>query len=179
MTAAETWPDGRPKSTLNRAWFGEQPLVEPLDVVYGVGDLVALKSPVDQKGDPVVRGVVLDVATDEDGDKVLAIAREVRRDRTGTYTDVRWDFLYEEHPAGDFDPAWHIPSTIFDRTKTWSAAGRIAMAVGYRHRAGSAWTRHDRLLIGGALVLADLDHAAAGRTTPAARDDDTWEENRG
>jgi hypothetical protein len=175
MTTVETWPDGTPKrrSFNAEAWAGERPLVEPDEpAAIGVGDLVALREPVDDNGDPVVKGVVLDVRTNEDGEKLVCVAREIRRQRDGNYTDIKWEYLYEEHPASAFDPAWHIPTTVFDRTTSNSAAGKIAVAVGHRHVRGGTWDRNDRLLLAGALFLADLPRTP--QTTPAVEEGE-WE----
>lgn len=190
MTATETerWPDGRPKRVTNMAaWNGDKPLVEPAeDVAIGVGDLVAMRTPVDQKGDPAIRGVVLDVRSSDDGEKVLCMAREVRRGDDGG-TAGKLEFIYEEHPAIDVDPAWHIASSVFDRSRTWSAAGKIFIAVGNRHWRGASWDRGDRLLAAGALMLTELPYTPvrsphADQDAPhdsSADEASSWEENRG
>lgn len=140
-------------------WNGDKPLVEPQKVTFNVGDLVALTEPLNPDGEPAVKGVVISVDPDRDtGEIVLTIARERIKPPTGKYTEIRWDFRYEQHPASLVDEAWHVPSTVFRRDMSNGAAARICMAVGARHLAGGHWSREDRLLIGAALVLSDLEH---------------------
>lgn len=160
-TTADTWPDGTPKrSAVTRAlWNGERPQVEPIKTTLAMGDSVAFKEPVDDNGNPTIRGVVLWVDVDyETGEQTVAIARQMPRRADRRYSDIKWDYRLERHPAEMVDPAWHLPSTQYDRGRAWMVAGQIAIAVGARHAfgTGTRWSRDDLLLIGGVLQLAEL-----------------------
>lgn len=139
------------------AWDGTARLVEPPEPTpFGVGDLVACIEPVDDKGDPVVRGVIVDVEPSADGEALVRIAREIPRTTVGGFREVRLDFVLMAVDAMLLDRRLHVPSTPFNRRRSNAAAARIALAVGARKARGGDWNDDDRALLGSALVLASL-----------------------
>lgn len=139
------------------AWQGERPLIQPAEPApFAVGDLVACTEPVDDKGDPTVRGVIVDVEPSTEGEALVRIAREIPRTTVGGFREVRLDFVLMAVDAMLLDRRLHVPSTPFNRRKSNAAAARIALAVGARKARGGDWSDDDRALLGSALVLASL-----------------------
>jgi hypothetical protein len=144
------------------AWFGEKPLVAPLHQPYDVGDIVSCREPVDADGFPTIRGIVLDVESNDDGEAYVTIAREVARRGIRRAGQPSYTYRREQHAASELDADAVQRSTPHDRYPAWRAAARIAVSVAYDHQQSSkAWTDEERFLLGAALRLAALDYREA------------------
>jgi hypothetical protein len=140
----------------NRAvWDGEQPLVAPRDhALVQAGDSVACKTPVDQRGDPLRKGIVVHAEVTADGEQLVTIAVEHRLPRGRTTPRVRWRYRAETVNRDELEPDWHVPLTEFEGQRRATTAARIALAAAADHEHGAPWNPADLRLLGFAQALA-------------------------
>lgn len=145
--------------TWNRAaWDGDVPLVAPLEPTpYGPGDLVSCRTPVDADGFATIRGIVVHVEADEDGEATVTMAREGHRPGIRRAGAPSYRYSVFSCPASELDREVTMRSTPDDRYATWRQAARIFASVAYDHiNSSKPYTSEELYLLGAAQQLASL-----------------------